>query len=421
MTVELLKPVLADRTRSINFFNGRLLTGDDLTAEQKANRVAHTLLGQAVGDGVVYGLEVSVSAQSSLIQSPVLAVTHGLAINRKGTALLLDSDTEVTLVRPSDPTNGSRSFTTFQDCEPTQTGTYIAGAGVYLLTVGPATATEGLAEVSGIRTAQAPCNSKYNAQGVQFRLIQLDLSLAELNDTNHLRNLVAYKCFGVAEQAAFVTNPFGPPPTSYGLMDQLRAKQSLTDCEVPLAVLYWTATSGIVFVDMWSVQRHITQRGTSEQWPLFADERPCAEAVARLLQFQNHLYALAASSASPQTIVANDHFRYLPAAGLLPAWNGVASQGFDYLRFFSSATYRSPVFVEGARLRMILRQSLLYSPIDLDSGELLWLYLVRENRQLPPTGSVNTAQPYILFVTGHAPYYGDAHYQVARWNYSNYS
>src|SRR5213595_773753 len=90
MTNNLLTPILNDRTRSVNFFNGRLLTGEDLTAEQKANRVAHGLLGQAVGSGVSHGLEVAEATLSSTKQSPVLAIRQGLAFNRNGAALLLD-------------------------------------------------------------------------------------------------------------------------------------------------------------------------------------------------------------------------------------------------------------------------------------------------------------------------------------------
>src|SRR5215467_15864430 len=88
MTSNLLTPILNDRTRSVNFFNGRLLTGEDLTAEQQANRVAHSLLGQSIGPGVAYGLEVSESTVSSTKKAPVLAITRGLAINPNGALLL---------------------------------------------------------------------------------------------------------------------------------------------------------------------------------------------------------------------------------------------------------------------------------------------------------------------------------------------
>src|SRR5260370_18506328 len=144
MTVDLLKPVLSNRTRSINFFNGRLLAGEDLTTEQMTNRAAHALLGQALGDGVVYGLEVQESGKSSTLQAPTLAITQGLAINKNGASLLLDTDTELALVRPPTAANGTSAI--FQDCTPTQTGAYIAGAAVYMLTFGTANTPHGLAE-----------------------------------------------------------------------------------------------------------------------------------------------------------------------------------------------------------------------------------------------------------------------------------
>jgi hypothetical protein len=36
-----------------------------------------------------------------------------------------------------------------------------------------------------------------------------------------------------------------------GPLDSLRPNQ-LTDCEVPLAIVFWTDTDGINFIDMWS-------------------------------------------------------------------------------------------------------------------------------------------------------------------------
>ena len=414
MPNNLLTPIVNDRTRSVNFFNGRLLTGEDLTAEQQANRVAHSLLGQAMGSGVAYGLEVSESATLSQIASPVLSIKRGLAINSNGGTLLLDHDTDISLVRPAGPASGGSSV--FAECLPMQSGVYIAGAGVYLLTIGPASATQGLAEVSGVSTGSAPCNSKYKADGVQFRLVQLDLAQSELGDVNHLRNLVAYKCFGVGDWATNVRDPFGTAPGSHGLIDQLRSAKTITGCEVPLAVLYWTATDGVVFVDMWAVRRALIQADSGNAWGVLANDRAIHEAQAAFFQFQLQVDELLKNSGAPQSISVSTNFRYLPPAGILPI-AGISSPGFDYLQFFSSVTYRQPVFIEGARLQMVLRKSLRYSPIDLNNKEMVWLYLVRENRE-PPEALF--AKPYMVFVTGHAPYYGDAHYNVARWDYSNY-
>ena len=120
MPNNLLTAIVNDRTRSVNFFNGRLLTGEDLTAEQQANRVAHGLLGQAIGSGVAYGLEVSKSAALNQVATPVLSIKRGLALNSNGGTLLLDNDTDLSLVRPATTANGGSSV--FSECLPMQSG-----------------------------------------------------------------------------------------------------------------------------------------------------------------------------------------------------------------------------------------------------------------------------------------------------------
>jgi hypothetical protein len=421
MPVNLLNPVLSSRTKSINFFNGRLLAGEDLTTEQQANRFAHALLGQAAGDGVVYGLDVTVSTRSSTVSSPVLAVTEGLAINKNGGALLLDTNTEVALVRPAN--NGSAttgSSPIFQDCTPVQNGAYIAGAGVYLLTIGPATAGQGLAEVSGVSTAVAACNTKYNIQGVQFRLLQLNLTQAELSDTNHLQNLVAYKFFAPTDWAAPVIDPFGTAPTGFGLLDQLRAAKRITGCEVPLAVLYWTATDGLVFADMWAVRRPVFSHDL-RGWSLLAGKRHLTEGLARFFQFQTQVTSLVqAGGVNPLMVQVTDYFRYLPALGFIPIGNVNPSNGFDYLQFFTNRTYHKPVFVEGARLEPMLHSSFEYPPIDLNNQEMIWVYQIRENQETIDKSTSNPPRLYMLFTNGHMPFQGDARYDLNYWNYANF-
>lgn len=301
-----------------------------------------------------------------------------------------------------------------------QSGVYIAGAGVYLLTIGPASATQGLAEVSGVSTGVAPCNSKYKADGVQFRLVQLDLTLAELGDVNHLRNLVAYKCFGVADWAADVTDPFGTHSGGHGLIDQLRAAQTITGCEVPLAVLYWTATDGVVFVDVWSVRRALVSKDLLDTWAPGAGRRRFVEGLATFLQFQQQLNDLAGSAPAinPLSVKVTDYFRYLPASGLLPIGN-VTGGGFDYLQFLSGRTYRNPVFMDGTRVERLIHTSFLYPAIDLSNQEMLWLYQVRENQQSFDSGA-NQPQLYMVFANGHIPFQGEAQYDLSYWNYANF-
>ena len=414
MTNNLLTPILNDRTRSVNFFNGRLLTGEDLTAEQQANRVAHSLLGQAVGSGVAYGLEVTESAALSQIASPVLSVKRGLAINPNGGTLLLDNDTDISLVRPASPTTGGSSI--FKECLPMQSGVYIAGAGVYLLTIGPASATQGLAEVSGVSTGTAPCNSKYKADGVQFRLVQLDLTLAELGDVNHLRNIVAYKCFGVADWSADVTDPFGTHSGGHGLVDQLRAAQTITGCEVPLAVLYWTATDGVVFVDMWSVRRRLTRWSPSQAVPSLVSDRAKSDGLAMLLQFREHLDALDQAGSLPG-LAATDIFRWLPPAGLLPLQIAGAS-GVSLSQFFGTRPLRQIQFLEGSQLEAVLGAALAYGAIDLSQPEMVWLYTTRENEQAIKAGTVS--RRFVAFANARIPFAGVPRFDFSRVDYSNY-
>jgi hypothetical protein len=316
-SIELLAPILGGGIRSVNFFNGRLLSGEDMSKEQAANREGRRLLGQAMGEGIAYGLEVAKAAGAGT--KPILTIQPGLAVNRRGDALRLTSPVDLSLVRPQNGSAAGVGTLTFKECSPIQSGVYVTGAGVYLLTMTPALGSEGRALVSGLTNATADCNTKYLIDGVQFRLIQLDMTPGELNAQNRLRNVVAYKCFGITDIQSFLRNPFGPPLERYGLLDTLRPNR-LTDCDVPLAVLHWT-TDGIQFVDMWSVRRKPIPRPRAADWPLPVSERRLAEAEAVFLQFQDQMDALLGSSLSQSALAAiraTDHFGYLPPAGFLP-------------------------------------------------------------------------------------------------------
>src|SRR6185369_7493917 len=101
---ELLRPILEGCIRSTNFFNGRLLSGEDMSAEQAAISERFCRLGQAVGAGVAYGLQVEVKKAAAgeardEKTSPVLTIKPGLAVNRCGQAVKLANPVDVALVR----------------------------------------------------------------------------------------------------------------------------------------------------------------------------------------------------------------------------------------------------------------------------------------------------------------------------------
>jgi hypothetical protein len=411
-TVDLLTPVFDGGIRSTNFFNGRILSGEDLTQEKEAHRETHKLLGRAIGDGIVSGLEVSKSAGAGA--TPVVEIAPGVAINREGQTVRLAGTVKLSLVRArSTVANGASAFA---PCEPFQTGVYVAGTGVYLLTIAPAEGRQGRALVSGLEATDADCNAKYLVDGVQFRLTQLDATAAELNAEDRLRNVIAYKCFGAGALSSFVADPFGPALTSYGTLDALRPKR-LGDCEVPLAVVHWTASEGIKFVDLWSVRRRVTEEADTDRWSPLIGRRRVREAEAMLLQFQDHVDSLR-SMPNAAAVSARQHFDHLPPAGLLP----IAARrqlGFVQTGFFAGCTVRAAV-IEAARCEHLLRESFAYPPIETASKELIWIYLVRENQE-PGTGSAATRQPYVIFARGDMPYRGDARLDVAHYDYGNYA
>jgi hypothetical protein len=407
-------PVLSGSAlRSVNFFNGRLLTGDDLRGEQSALHARLQQLGRLTGAGVAYGLEVRETAGTSTPKNPVVTVAGGLALSLSGLALWLPSSVDLSLAGGA-ASSDTEPGALFAPCQPFAPGTYTAGAGVYVLWIGPASQGDGLAPVNGLGNQVAPCNVDEYVDTVQFGLIRIALTPDQLNDTGHLRSLAAHLCFAPQVLAAFTADPFGSPPDTYGLIDELRA-QILTDDQVPLAIFGWDIDQGIQFVDLWSVRRRVTRRPAEGDFAAFAGDRRRAEGEAMFLQFQDAIADLR-SRPTPQTLTASSAFTFLPAAGLLPLRGAGFSKGFDLSVFFTDLTTRGPVYVNGAEVDAIIQRSFTYAPIQLAGGEVSWLYLVRENSAAAPSGG----QAYAMFASGHIPYAANAHFNLSAWDYSNY-
>jgi hypothetical protein len=413
--LDLEEAILDSELRYINFFNGRLLTGGDLSAEQAANRACSRHLGQAVGAGVAYGLEVT-ATPGSLPADALVDVAAGLAVNRDGQTLRLGSKQTVALVRPSDQM--STASCVFTDCEPLAAGTSVSGAGYYLLTIAPASANDGLAPVSGLGNAVATCNSRYLVDGVQFRLLPLNVNPGA--SSNQTRNLVAYQCFGFPGKGpndSISSALSGAAPTNYGL-ELLVPTGRLTKQDLPLAVIEWKGQSGIGFIDIWSARRRIVRRDPGLLWNYFTGDRRVAKAEAIFLQFQDQVQALLVSQPNATSIGASDLFALLPPIGFLPIAIGGSTPGFNYRTFFQNKTHREPVFIEGAQIVSLMQDALSYPPIDLSSSDMVWLYLVRENMQAVQTGP---SQAYMIFVNGQVRYRGAARYDLNRSNYSNFA
>src|SRR5437773_9089916 len=109
------QPLIDGGVASVNWFNGRLVTGEDLTREQQAAELTRLRLGRAVGSGVVCGLQLSPASSTSNAR-PVIRIEPGLAVNRQGLVLELSAATEVALTR--DRAADGTTELIFRDCSP---------------------------------------------------------------------------------------------------------------------------------------------------------------------------------------------------------------------------------------------------------------------------------------------------------------
>jgi hypothetical protein len=457
---ELMEPFLEHGIRDTNFFNGRLLTANDLTILQEAGRRRDRQLGLGIGAGIVAGLEVRLLHDGGDGRPPTLAVSKGLAFNRMGQAAALAQKVEVRLAKEK-PTSASNGKTAFAVClPPQQQGKPLPGKGAYLFVARPAAGYRGHAPRRGFGQAAKveDCDRDLLWEGVQFRLVSLDVTtldklslatrnsltqllqeadksgLAGLQAQSKLRNWLAHVCYGTEELAAWPRDPlarvaddfFGTavrsPYNRYGALDALRDKELLDDCDVPLALLCWTAT-GVKWVDMWAARRRLSNLTPSTSWPVPLSSRRQVEGEAIFMQFQEQVEGLFRSGIDNFTLAtfqARNFFRYLPAAGMVPLTALAGQRGFNLLAFVQGFTTSELTFMEGARLESVCRQATSYPPFDIESSEMIWIYLVRENRLAIDESSGSLPQAYLFFTSGNFPYQGVPRFNVSWWNYSNY-
>lgn len=418
--LQLQQPLTAGAIRNVNFFNGRLLTSKDLTREQEARREADARLGLALGEGVAQGLEVAEEKTAGRPDGTYVSVNAGVAINRAGQVLRLPQKTTVALTQQF--TSELLDNCIFRNCERLRGGTYRAGAGVYVLTLAPSAATEGRAPTNGLDPTNVRCNTDVNVEALQFRLLKLTTKMLSGLDfgSSTLRNELAYRCFGAGIQSDWFASLLTAQPRQDDLLESLR-EIGLGEQEVPLALLDFKDATTLGFVDSWAVRRPL-HRPESGAMSGLVETRRIAVGRAMFMQFQSQIEELKAPFLLPSNVSAKSHFRYLPPVGFVPVGEESDNTDARATTFFSGLSYRNPAYVNAARLESLLEASLRYPPIDPFSGELIWLYRVRENRmaidfQALPSPPVN----YVVFASGHLPFLADPQCDTAHWNYSNFA
>lgn len=410
------QPVPDGGIESVNFFNGRLLTGGDMAREQRARRGADARLGEALGDGIAFGLDVSALPPDDEDPLASIRVQPGLAVSRTGRLLRLAQVERVRLSR-TDSTSYAAGGCAFDDCTPLAGGTYVAGEGLYLLTIAPAESAAGRAPSNGLGATGTPCDTDRRIDSVRFRLLEIPSSLyAALDVTGPgFRNELAYKCFGPGVLIDWATalltggargNPLLEAMAAYGLSPE----------EVPLALIGFKGAAELTLLDNWAVRRALSM--PDGPGPILGATAPRRIATGRamLAQFQAHFAELRA--AGTPSLKARVHFPHLPPLGILPRLT--VAEAKDFL---GGMNVRGPIHINSAMLEGLVRESLAFPAIRSADTQVIWLYAVAENLIAGAKAAADAAKPnpYLLFASANIAYRGDARFNLHRWNYANYA
>ena len=423
-TIQLEQPVASGGLEATHFFNGRLLKGSDFTREQDARARADERLGMAIGRGVAQGLTLREGLaqvdEDGNAERPIV-IEPGLAVNALGQALRLKESQQVQLTRPPAESDSiaTAACGPFGACNPLAGGTYVAGQGVYILTIAPATRQSGRAATNGLSGDDSACNTDQVVETVQFRLLEVRPQLyGTLPATAaDFRNRIAYRCFGEGVKADWVTHLLARGPRGDDLVEAM-AGYGLGPQEVPLGLLAYTGAQTLAFIDSWAVRRPLVKDDSGDRFGSLVEPQRIATGIAMLRQFQDHFASLSQPPGTIGSIKARTHFPYLPPAGILPHLSEAAAKSF-----LGGMTVRGPVHINGPQVEPLLRESMGAPALRSADNEVVWLYAVAANRMAGAVaaGDPEVADPYLIFARGDLAYRGDARFNLHRWDYANYA
>jgi hypothetical protein len=402
------QPLPEGGIRTVNFFNGRLLTGSDMSREQAARREADARIGLALGDGVAEGLEVRFAGNIAPGSKPAATITAGVAVSRDGRVLRLADDVTIALSRTADEP-GAGVACLFDDCPGLSEGKYVAGQGLYVLTIAPVFVNEGRARTSGFEEAAVRCNTDATVEAVQFRLIEIgpEQFAGASFAAPDFQNRIAYLAFGRGVTRTWAADLLGSDPRGEDLLAGLGSR--LRSSEVPLALLAFTGTFNHLFTDNWSVRRQVGLRDPGSVFANLSEPRRVQVGRAMFRQFQDQIETLAGANGALAPATARRNFRSLPPAGILPQLDDAAVDAF-----FDQMTIRGPHYIDAASVEPLIRESFDMPAIETDSPEVVWLYRVAQT-------DMAHHGPFLVFANGHLPYRGDARFDLNYWNFANYS
>ncbi|MFO1429859.1 MAG: hypothetical protein U1F76_06925 [Candidatus Competibacteraceae bacterium] len=290
--IALNQPVIAGGESRTFFFNGRLLSAEDLRREQAQREAGQRRLAQLLGCGIATGLNVT-----GKIGQTTLSIAQGLGITPSGEVIDV-GDLQLDLQAAA----GARRVGGFSDCEAAFNSGPLS-AGLHLLVLTPTWIGDGRAPT--LLGEVGACNRNIELPAVRARLVKLNQPAGSTPIT--LRNRLAYALLapipGVADNLIGWW-PSGMAPT-------------LGRDDLPLAVVTIDDQAQVEFLDVDAARRRLAPPPGNAADALQPESRVVEmEAFAR--QFPAQLLEIAETSAEKLAEQAAA-FDWLPPVVLLDA------------------------------------------------------------------------------------------------------
>lgn len=245
--ISLNQPAATSGAARTFFFNGRLLSAEDLKREQALREDGQSQLARLIGCGIAAGLEVSGDVGNSR-----LSIAAGLGVTPSG--LVIDIDTlDLDLAGSTGGVRGSA----FATCAAAMANLASPAAGLYLLVLTPTWIGSGRAAT--LLGEVGACNRNVEQPAVRARLLAI---VAPQNATEPtVRNLVAHALLAPDDPAAVLSHAAAvdAPAGAFRLTGWWPASTvpTLGADDLPLALLRIDQNAEVVWLDGAAARRRI--------------------------------------------------------------------------------------------------------------------------------------------------------------------
>jgi hypothetical protein len=321
------------------YFDGRFLTAADLAGDQDYARARQSDLAQAIGAGVVRGLEVTVKP-GAIAASPVIDIAAGVGITPAGDLVTIDTPKSVKLEDIPD----AASLDVQLGVKLLPTAATRNRTGLFVLALRPIEFTAN--PVPAYPTSLDGTRSVHDGDILEATAVTLipypDRAGSEGADAKHAR---------VAREIFFD----GARP---GVLQEA----------LPLAMLYLD-NGALRWLDVYLVRREIGAESTLRAG---LNQRPRALLEAWLQQHLDH-YATIPTATIGSGFPATRYFEALPPVGWIPAANLTVdasdAQGTFVQSFFPPLVDCEFAFVPADEIPVLVAESLALPPIDLQGTD----------------------------------------------------